>query len=116
MSALSFEKLIIEAIDTQTDLIIEVKTPTDGSIELRFAPYLYGYDFLHLPFIWGYLPDQQVLYRFYLDRILAVWSGSVHFTLRPGSIYLYGSEEEHLRQIDGLDRRLYETVASNSYQ
>ena len=116
MSAQPFEALIIKAIDSQTDLIIEVKTPTEGSIELRFSPYLYGYDFLHLPFIWGFLPDQQVLYRFYLDRILAIWSGATRFSLRPGPIYLYGSEEEHLRQIDGLDCRLYETVASDSYQ
>ncbi|AYQ31349.1 hypothetical protein [Runella sp. SP2] len=92
---MDFEQIednVIKAINKRLILKIR-KKGYDFDIEME--PYLEGRDFLQYGFVWGYIPFNDVYYKFYFDFIEKVTVTKTHFEPKTGLQYYFSDEEEH---------------------
>ncbi|GAA4459398.1 hypothetical protein GCM10023189_33070 [Nibrella saemangeumensis] len=95
------EKLVIKAIDQKRVLKIRQKG-SDFDIELE--PYIEGNDFLQQKFVWGYIPFNQVYYKFYFEFAERIKITDKTFTPPENIHYYFSDEEEHFGSLESIHR------------
>lgn len=62
-------EIIAKATKEQNEIAITIYTPWDGDQTEILQPMVVGSDALGFPFAWGYLPERNCYYKFYVDII-----------------------------------------------
>lgn len=86
--------LIETAIKTRSKLEMKVMSGSGGAVDVEFDPYIYGSDAMQFSFIWGYLPFNNLIYKFRLSDIIALKLLDKQFTVVDWAVYYYSCDEE----------------------
>jgi len=112
------EGLIKQAIYSNIEIEIEYlyglqsdKRTVNEFTTVHLQPYIYGDDIFQYSFVWGYLPDRKVCYKFLLDNIRKVVLTKTNYKVVPEVSYQYSLEEEHYDVLQGF-RRIYAEEAA----
>lgn len=102
---------IEKAINTKTELILTVKHGLGSIIDnTHFQPYILGDDTYQYSFIWGYLSEQNLYYKFILDNIVAAKLSVKKYDVREDACYQYSCEEEHFGHIEGFENAYFQAA------
>lgn len=98
-------ELLRKAINEKKEVHIKFKYGIDGTpLSVVFHPYILGEDLMQYYFVWGFLPVNQLPYKFLLDNVIDVKISSTSFILNNKLAYHYALEEEHYVSISGFER------------
>lgn len=95
---------IAKAVKARAELILTV---THGLGELLpdtpFQGYLLGADLYQYGFVWGFLPQTGLYYKFMLDRIVTAKATKTKYAVRKDACYQFALEEEQFARLSGFD-------------
>jgi hypothetical protein len=104
MTAKQIYEIIEKGLNNTTELSISVKHGLGTTIDdTHFQAYILGSDTYQYSFVWGYLPGQNLYYKFMLNNISAIKLTSKKYKVRKDACYQYSIEEEHYGCLDGFD-------------
>lgn len=87
MTSLSYSR-IIRGITGKTEIILAVSHNKGNIIEnILFEPYIIGSDLFEYTFVWGYLPEAKIYYKFMIGNILTVKNTSKQISIREDASY-----------------------------
>lgn len=93
---------IQRAIDAKMELSFNYKHGIGGEISNVFHAYILGDDTMQYSFVWGYLPDQGLYYKFMLSNIVSAKLLTKKYAVREDACYQYSIEEEHFNRVEGF--------------
>jgi len=99
MTAQEMDDVIRQALAGGKMLWLVVKLGQEGYINdrLGFDPYLYGIDVMGHDFLWGYMPQSSIYYKFRVTDILKAEVSSESVEITPDRLpieYYYHEDEE----------------------
>jgi hypothetical protein len=95
--------IIDQGINQKQTLILSVRHGLGSVINnTKFDPYIVGDDTYQFQFAWGYLPEQNLFYKFDLDNIESAKLGNEKFEISEEACYQYAIEEEHFAEVEGF--------------
>ena len=116
MSPKEIYEIIEKAINEKSELVLTVKHGLGDTIaNTQFQAYMLGHDTYQYDYVWGYLSDLNLYYKFLLDQIVAVKLTNVKYAAREDACYQYAIEEETFAQLDGFTN-IYAQAARHANQ
>lgn len=107
--------IIKKGIKEQNTVILSVRHGLGSVINnTKFEPYILGDDAYQFPFTWGYLPYQNIFYKFDLNNILSAKLGNEKFEISDDACYQYAIEEEHFAEVDGFNNIFIKAARTSS--
>lgn len=105
---------IEKAINDKKELVLTVKHGLGDTIpDTSFQAYILGDDTYQYAFVWGYLPGQNLYYKFMLDNITSSMLTTKKYSVREDACYQHALEEEHFGLLEGFDN-IYAQAARHS--
>lgn len=92
---MNIDEKIENAIQNHKTILINTKYGLGQELEVEFDPYIIGSDTMQYGFVWGFLPWNNLMYKFILNNLLSVKITDKTFKVQSDVIYLYAIEEEH---------------------
>lgn len=116
MSPKEIYEVIEKAINEKSELVLTVKHGLGDTIaDTQLQGYRLGHDTYQYDYVWGYLPDLNLYYKFLLDQIVAAKATNAKYTVREDACYQYAIEEETFAQLDGFTN-IYVQAARHANQ
>ena len=113
MTKLEIGNTVQMAIENAQSVTIKFKHGVGEELTLPFDPYIYGDDTMQYSFVWGYLPQNNLYYKFMFDIVTSVKLTPDKFSVKDDAVYLYAIEEEHWCRVSGIEEpelRIYATI------
>jgi len=105
---------IENGIKNNTEVILAVRHGLGDIIEgTKFQPYILGDDSYQYSFVWGFLPDFNLYYKFMLDNIITVKNTTIEYFVREDACYQHAIEEEQFAVLKNF-QNIYNNAAKHS--
>jgi hypothetical protein len=102
MTAENYTK-IQEGIRNNTEITLAVRHGLGDIIQdTTFQAYILGDDSYQYSFVWGYLPDLNLYYKFMLDNIITVKNTTKKYSVRKEASYQHAIEEEQFAILENF--------------
>lgn len=111
MSPKEIYEVLEKAINEKNEVVLTVKHGLGDTIpDTHFQGYRLGNDTYQYGYVWGYLSDLNLYYKFLLDQIVAVKVIETKYAVREDACYQHAIEEDTFAQLDGF-KNIYAQAA-----
>lgn len=94
-------KEIEKGIEEKSELLFSVKHGLGKVIDnISFQAYILGDDTFQYSFVWGYIPGQNLYYKFMLENIISISQTTKEYNVRLDACYQYAINETHFMRLD----------------
>jgi hypothetical protein len=97
-------ELLEKAIKNKQVVDITFKQGLGEDLTVPFHPYIIGSDLMQCDFVWGFLPNNRLQYKFDFNKISKVKLQKNTFNVLEGMIYHNADDEEHYCVVDGFTK------------
>lgn len=116
MSVKEIYEVIEKAINEKSELVLTVKHGLGDLIpDTHFQAYRLGDDTYQYSYVWGYLPNLNLYYKFRLDQIVAAKATITKYGVREDACYQHSIEEDTYAQLEGF-KNVYAQAARHANQ